>query len=232
MQVRGLGIYMHCDISRCCGILHYAGRVEADERPKLLLHRMFQDVTSKGLLEPSKDVTFTLHQRDLIPLHRPLHKTLPVVVLQATVQSPTCSLREARITLTLLDSEFLAMEQPRAGAEVIEPRDVDGSIKFCESSYADSAPGRAVYVGYETAGSMSISILSKTSVEMKLTPDQGRRTVSSLSGLLLMCLAYRNSYRVAVSTRANALVLACRHSCNGQAETHVHTLNEEVHISL
>ncbi len=223
---------MHCDINECCGGVHYAGRVKGLELSELLLHCTFQEVTSKGQLEPSQDLTLTLHQRDLIPLERPLNDTPPVVVLQATVQSPTGSLQEAKITLTWLDSEILAMEQPRAGAEVIEPREVDGSIKFCESSYTKSAQCRAVYVGHETAGSMSSSLMSSTSVEMRLTPDQGRRTASNLSGLLLVCLAYRDSYRVAVSARANALVPGSGHSCSGQGETRVHTLNEEVQIAL
>ena len=162
-----------------------------------------------------------------------------VYLLQAIVCSNTCRLREATITLSLIDCEELqvvAIAKPPVGAECIKPLDASGTISFEETSYdVGHAPGRVLYVGHETSGTTSACMVDSTTALMQMLPDKASQEVDCLSGLLLVSIkadASKSTFKMAISVEASRSVSGLFKKCRKGHNDTVGITNKPFELNL
>ena len=207
-----LSAFADREIPESLGCLEYNQRVKGFEITKSLLACSLNRTSRPGAVEPSNSVHFELVQRDVIDVCLDSGCTASAYLLQPTISCSASSPKQllgATVSLSLPESEgcgFLGVQDPPFGAECVAAYNVGSKVIFSEGTYVGNAPCKVLYVGHETAGSSSSSMVNITKAEVQLQPHHGSQFAKQLSGQMLACIAddEQPSYSMQVSVKATA----------------------------
>lgn len=195
---------MDRDFRKCLGGRPYEGRRESFEISATLASCDLTRADKSGLTLTPHGCHFEMLQRDVLDFQFADQSIAAVFLLDCSVQSNTGKLKSAAVHLSIQECEdyrFLAVARPPFAAEYAAPQEINGSIQFEEST-----PGKGIYVGHHTSGTMFCDGVGSTRASMKLfpEPEQGIQELSCLSALLLVCLSASSRLRFDISVSVQA----------------------------
>ena len=190
-----MGTYMYRDYKKCLGAKVYTGRQELCEvRSNLASCDLIKAGHHLRLLR-SQECHFEMMQKDVVGMYLADHTCVATFLVECKLQSTAGKLcwTEVHLSLEEPDCQILAIDSPPDGAHFAAARELGGSIGFEERATAE----KALYVGHQTSGKMTVVEKGSTKAYMRLLPNgdaasssssSHKRELSCLSALFLVCL--------------------------------------------